>query len=135
MADVTMDKLIIAHRKMEAKMAELQTQIDEIDEQRKEVRATILQMMKDQKLESFRTDVGTVSKNVKERYWSNDWTAMHQYIIDHGAVGLLQQRIHETNMREWIAAHPNDFPPSLNIDREYTITIRKPSTKKEATND
>ena len=128
---VTIDKLVAIHRKMESAMAEYQAKIDEIEEQRQEVRNTILDIMKEQKLESVRTDHGTVTKGVKDRYWSNDWSALHQYIIEHGAVGLLQQRIHETNMRDWIAAHPNDFPPSLNIDREYGITIRKPSTKKE----
>jgi hypothetical protein len=128
---VTIDKLVAIHRKMETAMAEYQAKIDEIVEQRQEVRNTILDIMKEQKLESVRTDHGTVTKGVKDRYWSNDWSALHQYIIEHGAVGLLQQRIHETNMRDWIAAHPNDFPPSLNIDREFGITIRKPSTKKE----
>lgn len=128
---VTIDALVAIHRKMEKAMAEYQAKIDEIEVQRKEVRTTILDMMKEQKLESVRTDEGTVTKGVKERYWSNDWSALSQYITEHGAIGLLQQRIHETNMREWIAAHPNDFPPSLNIDREYGITIRKPTTKKE----
>ena len=128
---ITIDKLVAIHRKMETAMAEYQAKIDEIEGQRQEVRNTILEMMKEQKLESVRTDHGTVTKGVKDRYWSNDWSALHQYIIEHGAVGLLQQRIHETNMRDWIAAHPNDFPPSLNVDREYGITIRKPTTKKE----
>lgn len=131
MADVTIDKLVAAHRKMELRLSELQAQIDEIDEQRIAVRATILDMMKELGLETARTEHGTVTKTIKERFWSNDWAALQAYIVDHGAIGLLQQRIHETNMREWIAAHPNDFPPSLNVDREYAITIRKPTTKKE----
>jgi hypothetical protein len=128
---VTIDSLVAIHRKMEKAMSEYQAKIDEIDEQRLVVRSTILEMMKEQKLESVRTDEGTVTKGVKDRYWSNDWAALSKYIAEHGAIGLLQQRIHETNMREWIAAHPNDFPPSLNVDREYGITIRKPTTKKE----
>ena len=128
---ITIDKLVAIHRKMETAMAEYQAKIDELEGQRQEVRNTLLDMRKEPKLESVRTDHGTVTKGVKDRYWSNDWSALHQYIIEHGAVGLLQQRIHETNMRDWIAAHPNDFPPSLNVDREYGITIRKPTTKKE----
>ena len=131
MADLTIDKLIAVHRKIDAKLSELQAQMDEIDEQRTEVRATILELMKEQGVESARTEHGTAFKTIKERYWSSDWAALHQYILDNGAVGLLQQRIHETNMRDWIAAHPNDFPPSLNIDREYAITIRKPTKQKE----
>jgi hypothetical protein len=129
MSDLTIEKLVAIHRKMDAKMSELQTQIDEIEEQRKDVRKTILEMMKEQGIESARTEFGTVSKTIKERFWTSDWPALHQYILENGAVGLLQQRIHETNMREWIAAHPNDFPPSLNIDREYSLSIRKPSSK------
>lgn len=132
MTDLTIDKLVAIHRKIDAKLAELQTEMDEIEAQRTEVRTTILEMMKEQGLESVRTEHGTAYKSIKERFWSSDWPAMHQYILDHGAVGLLQQRIHETNMREWIAAHPNDFPPSLNIDREYAITIRKPTKKESA---
>lgn len=131
MTEITIDKLVAIHRKIDAKLAELQAEMDEIEAQRTEVRTTILEMMKEQGLESVRTEHGTAYKTIKEKFWSSDWPALHQYIIDHGAVGLLQQRIHESNMREWIAAHPNDFPPSLNIDREYAITIRKP-TKKES---
>lgn len=131
MTDLTIDKLVAIHRKMDAKLSEMQAEIDAVEAQRTEVRATILDMMKNLGLETARTEHGTVTKTIKERFWSSDWPALHQYIIDNGAVGLLQQRIHETNMREWIAAHPNDFPPSLNIDREYAITIRKPTTKKE----
>lgn len=129
MTDLTIEKLVAIHRKMDAKLSELQTQIDEIEEQRKDVRKTILELMKEQGIESARTEFGTVSKTIKERFWTSDWPALHQYILENGAVGLLQQRIHETNMREWIAAHPNDFPPSLNIDREYSLSIRKPSSK------
>lgn len=132
MTDITIDKLVAIHRKIDARLAELQAEMDAIEEQREEVRSTILEMMKEQGIESVKTEHGTAIRNIKERFWSSDWPALHQYILDHGAVGLLHQRIHETNMREWIAAHPNDFPPSLNIDREYAITIRKPTKKESA---
>lgn len=131
MTGITIDKLVAVHRKIDAKLAELQSEMDEIEVQRAEVRAQILELMKTLGLETARTEHGTVTKSIKERYWTSDWPALHQYIIDHGAVGLLQQRIHETNMREWVTAHPNDYPPSLNLDREYAITIRKPTTRKE----
>jgi len=28
-------------------------------------------------------------------------------------------------MKEWIETHRDDFPPALNIDRSYTVSIRK----------
>ena len=129
--DVTIDQLVGIHRKMDAALSELQAKMDAIDVQRNEVRATILNIMKDQKLETARTENGTVTKSIRDRYWTGDWAAMHAYIIETGAVDLLEKRIQQTNMREWIAAHPNDHPPSLNIDREYAISIRKPTKAKE----
>jgi len=128
---VTIDQLVAVHRKMDDALSELQGKMDAIEVQRLEVRALILEIMKEQKLETARTENGTVSKVIKERYWTGDWSALHQYIIDHGAVDLLEKRVQQTNMREWIATHPNDYPPSLNIDREYSISIRKPTKVKE----
>lgn len=123
---VTIDTLVAIDRKMNVALSELQAKIDDIEAQRKEVRKTILDMMKEQNLESVRTTHGTVTRGIKERFWTNDWAAMHQYILEHGAVDLLEKRIQQTNMREWLETHRDDFPPGMNVDREYAITIRKP---------
>jgi len=126
MADVTIDQLIAIDRKMNDALAELQTKMDGIEEQRKSVRQTILDMMQEQGVNSVSSSHGTVSRTIKDRYWTNDWAVLHQYILEHGAVDLLEKRVHQTNMKEWIDGHPDDYPPGLNIDREYSITIRKP---------
>lgn len=126
---LTVDELVKIHEKMKAKEAELQAEIDQIEEQRNLVRGTILSIMNERNEESIRTESGTVTRTLKERIWTNDWAPLHQFILEHGAVDLLEKRIQQTNMRQWIEDHPNDFPPGINIDREYTITIRKPKTK------
>lgn len=126
MDDVTIDQLVAVDRKMNERLTELQTQMDAIEEQRSAVRDTILKIMNEQNATSISTAHGTVSRTVKNRYWTNDWTVLHQYILEHGAVDLLEKRVHQTNMKEWIDAHPNDYPPGLNVDREFSITIRKP---------
>ena len=38
---------------------------------------------------------------------------------------LLEKRIHQTNIKEFIDANPDVHPPGLNIDSEYEITIRR----------
>lgn len=124
--DVTIDQLIIVDRKMADALADLQSKLDDIEEQRKAVRRTIIDMMTEQNVNSVSTSHGTVSRSIRDRYWTNDWAIMHQYILEHGAVDLLEKRVHQTNMKEWIDAHPDDYPPGLNVDREYSITIRKP---------
>lgn len=128
---LTVDQLVTIHEKMKVKEAELQEQLDAIEEQRNLIRATILDIMNERNEESIRTESGTVTRSLKERIWTNDWAPLQQYILDHGALELMEKRIQQTNMRQWIEEHPNDYPPGINIDREYVITIRKPRTKKE----
>lgn len=123
---ITIEQLIAVDRKMNDKLAELQDQIDAIEDQRKQVRTTILDMMKEQGVDSVRTKLGTVTRSIRERYWTNDWAVLHPYILEHGAIELLEKRIHQGNMKEWVEKHPNDYPPGMNLDREYSITIRKP---------
>lgn len=123
---ITIDQLVAVDRKMNDALSELQGKMDDIEEQRKQVRATILELMKEQGADSVRTKHGTVTRSIKERYWTNDWAVLQPYILEHGAVDLLEKRIHQTNMKSWIESHPNDYPPGLNLDREYSITIRKP---------
>ena len=125
--DITLDHLVSVDRKMTAKMSELQKELDAIESDRETVRITIADIMKEQGVESIRTKHGTVSRVLKERYWATDWAVLHQYILEHGAVDLLEKRIAQTNMREWIETHRDDFPPALNIDRNYSISIRKPT--------
>lgn len=125
--ELTLDHLVSIDRKMTAKMSELQKQLDDIESDRETVRSTIADLMKEQGVESLRTKHGTVSRTLKERYWATDWPVLHQYILEHGAIELLEKRVSQTNMREWIETHRDDFPPALNIERSYTISVRKPT--------
>lgn len=131
--EITIDKLVAIDRKMSAVLEEKQAELDAIEAQRKEVRATILSIMNERNEDSVRTAHGTVTRSVRERFWTNDWNTFGKYVIEHGAVELLEKRIHQSNMRTWIDENPNDFPPNVNVDREYTVTIRKP--KKGASDD
>mgnify|MGYP006274138759 FL=1 len=126
MNDITLDHLVSVDRKMTAKMSELQKELDAVEADRETVRLTIADMMKEQGVESVRTKHGTVTRVLKERYWASDWAVLHQYILEHGAIDLLEKRVAQTNMREWIENHREDFPPALNVDRTYSISIRKP---------
>ena len=38
---------------------------------------------------------------------------------------LLEKRIHQMNMKEFMENNPDAHPPGLNIDSEYEITIRR----------
>jgi hypothetical protein len=44
---------------------------------------------------------------------------------EHGAMGLLDKRIQQTSMREFLEENPEVHPPGLHVDSEYEITIRR----------
>ena len=123
---ITIDGLVAIDQKMGVALKKLEDEVTDIETQREEVRDAIMKLMNEQEVESVRTAHGTVTRTIRERYWTGDWAALHQYILDNGALGLLEKRVQQTNMKEWVAEHPDDYPPGLNIDRAYTWSIRKP---------
>jgi arsenate reductase-like glutaredoxin family protein len=127
--DITADQLVDVYikmrdkkdtikRDMEAQMADIEAQMQLIGQQ-------LLDLCKDTGAESIRTAHGTAYRTIKQRFWTNDWEAMHKFIREHEAMELLERRIHQTNMKQFLEEHPELRPAGLNIDREYAITIRR----------
>jgi hypothetical protein len=102
----------------EAKDVELQEQMDVIEEQ-------LLEACKSIGADSIRTAAGTVIRSVKNRYWTNDWDSMYSFVREHDAFGLLERRIHQTNMKQFIEENPNLLPMGLNTDSRYSIVVRR----------
>ena len=102
----------------EAKDTELQEQMDVIEEQ-------LLEACKSLGADSIRTAAGTVIRSVKNRYWTNDWDSMYSFVREHDAFGLLERRIHQTNMKQFIEENPNLLPMGLNTDSRYSIVVRR----------
>lgn len=102
----------------EAKDTELQEQMDVVEEQ-------LLEACKSIGADSIRTAAGTVIRSVKNRYWTNDWDSMYSFVREHDAFGLLERRIHQTNMKQFIEENPNLLPMGLNTDSRYSIVVRR----------
>jgi len=104
--------------KMMSKLAEFQEQLDVISEQ-------LLELCKSQNASSIKTKVGTIIKKLSTRYWSTDWDSMHNFIKEHDALGLLEQRIHQGNMKQFLEENPELMPPGVQVDRKYTVVVRR----------
>jgi hypothetical protein len=50
---------------------------------------------------------------------------MYAFIQEHGAFDLLEKRIQQKNMKQFLEENEGVFPPGLNIEQEYTIVIRR----------
>jgi hypothetical protein len=50
--------------------------------------------------------------------------------MDNEAIELLQQRIHQTNFKEFLSGREEEgLPPGISSMREFKVTVRKPSIK------
>jgi hypothetical protein len=85
----------------------------------------MLDACKDLNASSIRTPHGTIIRSVKSRYWTNDWDSMYTFIKEQGAFGLLEKRLHQTNMKDFLAENPDLLPMGLNVENEYTVVVRR----------
>lgn len=105
-----------------AELAKLQEQIDLVT-------GKLLEVCQSQDISTIKTPSGTLTRKVTSRYWTNDWGSMYEFIKKHDAPFLLEQRIHNSHMRQFLEENPDQCPAGLQSENKYTIQVRKPTTK------
>ena len=50
---------------------------------------------------------------------------MHKFILEQGELSLLDKRINQANMKQFLEENPDMVPKGLNADTEYVISVRK----------
>lgn len=103
------------------------TELEELETQFDTVASGILDFCNEHNLDSVRTPAGTISRRVKSRYWTNDWQSMYEFVKQHDALFLLEQRIHNAHMQQFLEENPELLPVGLQADRKYVVQVRKPT--------
>ena len=126
-----LDRLAKIYRKMrsaiEVLTKEYDTQVEAIKEQQEGVKNAMKDQMKALGVTSVKTAEGTVILSVKTRYNTQDWDAFKRFIIENEAVDLLEKRIAQSNMAQFLTENPGLVPPGLNTSSEYDVSVRKPT--------
>jgi hypothetical protein len=133
MTDMKADELVLAYRKIRdvinAKEETHKEEITDLKAQQDVLSAALLDLCNEQNLDSIRTPAGTVTRTVSTRYWTNDWESMYDFIRENEAMHLLEQRIHNGNMKQFLSENPDDLPVGLQADTKYVVRVRKPTAK------
>lgn len=133
MSEITLDKLAEVYVKIRDKRSELkkafEAQDEELSTQLQELSTEMLERCKEIGADSIRTPHGTIIRSIKSKYWTNDWDSMYQFIREHDAFGLLEKRLHQTNMKEYLNENPDVLPSGLNVEHEYNIVVRRAKEK------
>lgn len=123
------EQLVKVYIKMRDARQKLQQEFDEADSkikiQQEAIQQALLELCKETGTDGLKTSAGTVTRTVKTRYWTSDWNSMKNFIKEHDAFELLEQRVHQTNMKSFLEENPNLMPQGMNIDSKYAITVRR----------
>lgn len=126
---INVEKLVRVYIKMRDAHIEMKREFEEKDaklqDQMKQVKQALLDYCKDQNLESVKTTEGMFYRSISKKYWTSDWESMGKFILEHQVPELLEKRLHQGNMKQFLEEHPDLLPPGLNVDSEYTVTVRR----------
>lgn len=64
-------------------------------------------------VESIKTNAGTAMRTVSVNYWTSDWDAFYKLVVEQNVPQLLQRRIAQREIKEFMEAHPELTPPGL----------------------
>jgi hypothetical protein len=127
--DITVDKMVKAYIKMRDHRSAIKAQYEDEDSQIKEqmeaIENELLELCKTTGTDGLKTQFGTVSRSIKTRYDATDWESMHRFVLENSAPDLLERRIAQRAMREFIENNPELMPPGLNVTSQYAVTVTR----------
>lgn len=125
------EKLVKAYIKIrDAKdkmVREHEEQLKGLTDQMEVIEQELLELCKTTGQDGGKTAFGTFTRTVKTRYWTSDWDSMYRFIKEHEAPELLERRIAQGNIKEFLETNPDVRPEGLNTDSRYSITVRRAS--------
>jgi hypothetical protein len=128
--NITMDRLTRVYLKMRDRLAQMTREFEESEAALKAQQAEVAAAMKDiiQKVggTGMKTPYGTVALKTSTRYYAQDWDAMYRFIQDNDALHLLEKRLAQKNMSEFLETNPGLIPPGLNTMSEVSVSVTKP---------
>jgi len=126
---ISVDKLVRVYIKMrekrEALTREYDTAYEAISEKMRLVKNELLDQMRSANVESIRTTEGLVYRTVSKKYWTSDWDNFYNFIMEHNIPQVLEKRVHQNNLKEFLENNPDLLPPGMNVDSEYSVTVQR----------
>jgi hypothetical protein len=129
MSDHNASELADIYIKMRERIRELEDKVKTIKEQQAMVADKMLELCNEQDANSLTTTNGTISRRLNSSYWTSDWDSFYNFVKDNDAYHLLEKRIHNGNMKEFLTDNPDAVPMGLQARNQYIISVRKPTSK------
>ena len=133
MSEINLDELVKIYLTIRSERDKLKADFETKDKEFKNdldlIGQQMLAVCNEANATSIKTNEGTVIKKLNERFTLSDRDAFDSFVREHGAVELYESRIHQGNFKEFIMGKEGDgLPPGVNVMREFTIVVRKPTS-------
>jgi hypothetical protein len=127
----SLDTMAKVYLKIKGRIQEItnayESEVETLKAQQDALRLAMKDQLRAVGAKSVNTPHGTVVMSQKTRYYAQDWEAMKTFIVEHGALDLLERRIAQTNMAAFLKENPSTVPPGLNSVTEFDVAVRRPS--------
>lgn len=87
--------------------------------------AEMLRFLNDSKTDSFKTQNGTVYKQLDIIPTGSDWDILYHWIAKNDAFDALERRIKKTFVKDYMDSHEGTPPPGVSVLREYKVRVRR----------
>ena len=125
----TAEKLTSVYLKIKDKRSELTAKFKEEDsalsEQLNKVKRALLDYCEEQGVDSVKTSAGMFYRSARTRYWTSDWSSMHEFILENEVPELLDKRVNQNNIKQYLEENPDKVPKGLNVDSEYIVSVMR----------
>ena len=106
--------------------AEYESQDSVLKADMEQIEQALLAICNQDNVKGLRTNHGTVTRQIKDRYFCTDWDHFKKFVETEGSIDLLERRISQRNFKEFMAEREGEgLPPGVNVLREYDIVVRK----------
>jgi hypothetical protein len=97
----------------------------ELEKAMAEIEAQLLDTLNASNSNSMSTNSAVIIRTVRKRYMPSNWAAVYELIKKHDAYSLLEKRVHNGNMKDFLEEHPDEYPAGMNVDSRYAVTVRR----------
>lgn len=126
---VSLNDLTGTYLKIKARRANLKSDFEAKDadlrEKQDAIKRALLDYCKEHDVESVRTENGLFYRSVKTKYWTSDWESMYKFVVENNVPEFFSKSLNQTNVRQFLDENPDLMPKGLNIDQEYSMSVRK----------
>lgn len=128
-AEALVETYLTIRRERENLKASFEKEDSALKEQMEHIQSALLDLCNQTNTNGLKTRHGTVTRQIKDRYFCTDWDNFKKFVETEGSIDLLERRIHQRNFKEFMAEREGKgFPPGVNSLREYDIVVRKATT-------